>query len=185
MSDGVGEVAEAVVPGEVIWSAWRTVRLLGGHTEGQEPAEMAAELQQAVLEHGQEQIARGYTMLIGVLCTYIVKQIRDAGEDLDPLRELLPALLGQLRRLLRGDEPGSAAEEPLPMLAAVLTAGLLERDVTAWWERHPGPDRAENMGLAYLVYLLADFLDSTTREGATHELLQAVLTEEAAPPAGS
>lgn len=183
--NGVDAGYQAVVPGEVLWSAWRSVRLLGGHTEGQEPAEMAAELRRMVLEYGQEQIARGYTLLIGVLCTFIVKQVRDTAADIDPLRDLLPAILGQLRRLLRADERGPAAEKPLPVLTAVLTAGLLEQDVTAWWERHPSPDRAEDMGLAYLVYLLADFIDSTTREGATHELLQAVLTEETELPRGN
>ncbi len=115
------------------------------------------------------EVCRALVMLSGTVAGLLLN-LNDGIKN-DPLSLLAP--------LLRKTITARADPEAIPLLAGLLTAGLLGHDVLTWSEERlriiTGKER---MGLVTLVWCQRDLYDHFTEPGRLDELIAAMLTRD-------
>ncbi|MGX1885778.1 hypothetical protein [Streptomyces sp. NPDC055287] len=80
--------------------------------------------------YGREEFSRGTVFLVGVLTGYLIAE-QPGGEDrLDPLSDLIPAVICRLPTFEMADPA------QVPMVTGVLMAAAMGMDTVAWRDRY-------------------------------------------------
>ncbi|MGW6617714.1 hypothetical protein ACWGA0_30200 [Streptomyces erythrochromogenes] len=146
--------SEGVVVDEAIRAAWDSYRVLEKRTSAKERQEAQFRVQAAVGVYGREEVSRGTVFLVGVLTGYLIAE-QSGGEDrLDPLSDLIPAVI----RRLPGFEMADPAQ--VPMVTGVLMAAAMGMDTVAWRDRFGQIPPEEALVHSFVLWLLADLFDS-------------------------
>ncbi|MFE6769859.1 hypothetical protein ACFVFD_12895 [Streptomyces fimicarius] len=146
--------SDDVIAPEAIRAAWDSYRVLEKRTPDGERQEARRRIQTAVDAHGRTEVARGTVFLVGVLTGLLIAE-QSGGEDrLDPLGDLIPAVI---RRL-----PAFESADPaqVPMATGVLMAAAMGMDTVEWRDRFGRIPPEEALVHGFVLWLLADLFDS-------------------------
>ncbi|MEV7060809.1 hypothetical protein AB0N60_36930 [Streptomyces microflavus] len=89
------------------------------------------------------------------------------GEQLDPLGDLIPAVIRRLPSFEMADP------EQVPMVTGVLMAAAMGMDTVAWRDRFGTIEPKEAMVHGFVLWLLADLFDSLVdKPGTIDELMR-------------
>ncbi|MEK8141944.1 hypothetical protein NKH18_02610 [Streptomyces sp. M10(2022)] len=112
---------------------------------------------------------------MGVLTGYLIVE-QERGEDrLDPLSDLIPAVI----RKLPAFEMADPAQ--VPMVTGVLMAAAMGMDTVAWRDQFGQIPPKEALVHTFVLWLLADLFDSTTEHpGTIDQLMRATFDSMAA-----
>lgn len=138
--------------------AWALVTTLDPeHSSAGSPVEPSSETNQT---------CRALIMLSGITSGLLAAEVRARTDD--PLELVAP--------LLRKTQLCGADSESVPILAGLLTAGLLGHDTIDWSKRHlttiSGPGK---LGLLYLVWCQRSLYDHLTEDGRLDSMIDTVL----------
>lgn len=146
--------SDGVVVDEAVRAAWDTYRILENRTPAKERQEAQQRVKAAMDSVGREEVSRGTVFLVGVLTGYLIAEPPGGGEQLDPLNDLIPAVI----RKLPGFE--MADPEQVPMATGVLMAAAMGMDTVVWRDRFGKIEPKEAMVHGFVLWLLADLFDS-------------------------
>jgi hypothetical protein len=160
--------ADGVVVNEAIRAAWDSYRVLEKRTPAGEREEGRRRIEAAVDAHGREEVSRGTVFLVGVLTGYLVAEqpggftehadggapASGGGERLDPLGDLIPAVIRRLPAFTMADPA------QVPMATGVLMAAAMGMDTVAWRDRFGPIPPEEALVHGFVLWLLADLFDS-------------------------
>lgn len=168
---------DGVVADEAIRAAWDSYRVLEKRVSAEERRQAQQRVQAATDAYGRDEVSRGTVFLVGVLTGYLMVE-RDGREDrLDPLSDLIPAVV---RRL-----PGFKMADPaqVPMVTGVLMAAAMGMDTVAWRDQFGPIPSAEALVHSFVLWLLADLFDSMTdRPGTIDQLMRETFDSMTAEP---
>ncbi|QDO37920.1 hypothetical protein FNV62_06845 [Streptomyces sp. RLB3-17] len=168
--------SDGVVVDEVVRAAWDSYRILEKRTSGKERQLSQQRVQAAMDTYGREEVSRGSVCLVGVLIAHIIGRQDGEEEDrLDPLSDLIPAVIRKL--------PGFELADPaqVPMVTGVLMAAAMGMDTVAWRDQFGTIPPKEALVHNFVLWLLADFLDSLVEQpGATDQLMRETFNSMAA-----
>ncbi|WP_409239439.1 hypothetical protein [Streptomyces sp. PA5.6] len=153
--------SDGVVVDEAVRAAWDTYRILENRTPTKERQQAQQRVKAAVDSVGQEEVSRGTVFLVGVLTGYLIAEPPGGGEQLDPLNDLIPAVI----RKLPGFE--MADPEQVPMATGVLMAAAMGMDTVVWRDRFGKIEPKEAMVHGFVLWLLADLFDSLVDKPGT------------------
>lgn len=158
---------DGVVVDEAIRAAWDSYRVLEKRTSAEERQQAQQRVRAAVDAYGREEVSRGTVFLVGVLTGYLIAE-RAGGEDrLDPLGDLIPAVI----RRLPAFETADPAQ--VPMVTGVLMAAAMGMDTVAWRDRFGEISPDEALVHGFVLWLLADLFDSLNgRPGAIDRMMR-------------
>ncbi|WP_086778432.1 hypothetical protein [Streptomyces griseus] len=146
--------SDDVIAPEAIRAAWDSYRVLEKRTPDGERQEARRRVQAAVDAYGRAEVSRGTVFLVGVLTGFLIAE-QSGGEDrLDPLSDLIPAVI---RRL-----PAFESADPaqLPMATGVLMAAAMGMDTVEWRDRFGPIPPEEALVHGFVLWLLAGLFDS-------------------------
>ncbi|MCX4681878.1 hypothetical protein OG413_42510 [Streptomyces sp. NBC_01433] len=168
---------DGVVVDEAIRAAWDSYRVLEKRTSAKERRQAQLRVEAAVDAYGREEVSRGTVFLVGVLTGYLIAE-QDGGEDrLDPLSDLIPAVI----RKLPAFEMADPAQ--VPMVTGVLMAAAMGMDTVAWRDGFGRIPPEEALVHSFVLWLLADLFDSMAeRPGTIDRLVRATFDSMAAEP---
>ncbi|OQD51856.1 hypothetical protein BM536_037725 [Streptomyces phaeoluteigriseus] len=170
--------SEAVLDRDLLHAAWDSYRILETRTPPQERIDAQRRVQSAMDAYSRQDVARATVFLIGVLTAHLTPDGPPEPNGLDPLSDLIPGVLRRLSRI----ETADAAQAP--MVAGVITAAVLGQDPVAWRDQFGTIPPAEALAHTYVLWLLADLLDTLTETpGATDQIMQETFASSA-PDAG-
>jgi len=159
--------SDAIVADEAVRAAWDSYRILERRTPEKARRQAQQRVQSAMDSHGPEEVSRGTVFLVGVLVAHIIGPQDGAKDDdqLDPLRDLIPAVIRKL--------PGFDAADPaqVPMVTGVLMAAAMGMDAVAWRDQFGAIPPKEALVHAFVVWLLADLYDSVVEQPGATDLL--------------
>ncbi|MFB9521407.1 MULTISPECIES: hypothetical protein [Streptomyces] len=168
--------SDGVVVDEAVRAAWDAYRVLEKRTPAQERRKAQQRVRAAMDSVGREEVSRGTVFLVGVLTGYLIAE-PPGGDRLDPLNDLIPAVIRKLPSF------ESADPEQVPMATGVLMAAAMGMDTVAWRDRFGtiGPKEATVHG--FVLWLLADLFDTLAEKPGTIDQLmrgtfEAMGTEE-------
>ncbi|MGW0909457.1 hypothetical protein [Streptomyces sp. NPDC002853] len=153
--------SDGVVVDEAVRAAWDTYRVLEKRTPAKERQEAQARVTAAMDLVGQQEVCRGTVFLVGVLTGYLVGEPPSGGERLDPLNDLIPAVIRKLPTFEMADP------EQVPMATGVLMAAAMGMDTVAWRDRFGEIEPKESMVHGFVLWLLADLFDSLVDKPGT------------------
>lgn len=170
--------SDGVVVDEAVRAAWDSYRVLERRTPEGERGQAQERVRAAMDLYGREEVSRGSVFLVGVLTAHIAGVKGDGEEgDLDPLRDLIPAVIRKL--------PSFELADPaqVPMAAGVLMAASMGMDTLAWRDQFGTISQKEALVHSFVLWLLADLLDSMVEQpGATDSLMRETFASMAADP---
>ncbi|MFD4028132.1 hypothetical protein ACFWRV_32165 [Streptomyces sp. NPDC058576] len=144
------------VENEAIRAAWDSCRVLEKRTPAGERREAQRRVEAAVDAYGREEVSRGTVFLVGVLTGFLIaEQSGDEGR-LDPLGDLIPAVIRRLPAFERADPA------QVPMVTGVLMAAAMGMDTVAWRDRFGVIPAEEALVHGFVLWLLADLFGSLT-----------------------
>ena len=159
--------SDGVVVDEAVRAAWDSYRILEKRTSDTERQQAQQRVQAARDTYGREEVSRGTVFLVGVLTAHIIGQ-QDRGEDrLDPLSDLIPAVIRKL--------PDFELADPaqVPMATGVLMAAAMGMDTVAWRDQFGTIPPKEALVHNFVLWLLADLFDILVEQrGATDQLMR-------------
>ncbi|MEU6445017.1 hypothetical protein [Streptomyces sp. NPDC047046] len=168
--------SDGVVADGAVRAAWDSYRILENRTPEEDRRQAQQRVQAAIDTYGRDQLARGTVFLVGVLTAYIIRRQDGPQEDrLDPLSDLIPAVIRKL--------PGFKLADPaqVPMATGVLMAAAMGMDTVAWRDRFGTIPPPEALAHTFVLWLLADLVDSLAEQpGATDLLIQETFDSMAA-----
>lgn len=170
--------SDGVVVDEAVRAAWDSYRIWEKRTSEKERRQAQQRVKAAMDICGREEVSRGSVFLVGVLTAHIIGQ-QDGGEEdrLDPLSDLIPAVVRKL--------PGFELADPaqVPMVTGVLMAAAMGMDTATWRDRFGVIPPQEALVHTFVLWLLADLLDSVAEEpGATDQLMRETFESLATEP---
>ncbi|MFC9398609.1 hypothetical protein ACFTWS_36495 [Streptomyces sp. NPDC057027] len=146
--------SDGVVVDEAIRAAWDAYRVLEKRTSAKDRQEAQQRVKAAVDAYGREEVSRGTVFLVGVLTGYLIAE-QPRGEDrLDPLSDLIPAVIRRLPTFEMADPA------QVPMVTGVLMAAAMGMDTVAWRDRFGRIPPEEALVHGFVLWLLADLFDS-------------------------
>lgn len=158
---------DGVVADEAIRAAWDSYRVLEKRTSAEERRQAQQRVQAATDAYGPDEVSRGTVFLVGVLTGYLIVEQNGREDRLDPLSDLIPAVV----RKLPGFEMADPAQ--VPMVTGVLMAAAMGMDTVAWRNQFGPIPPAEAMVHSFVLWLLADLFDSMTdRPGTIDQLMR-------------
>ncbi|MGW6275319.1 MULTISPECIES: hypothetical protein [unclassified Streptomyces] len=159
--------SDGVVVDEAIRAAWAAYRVLDKRTSAEGRQEAQQQVEAAVDAHGREEVSRGTVFLVGVLTGYLIAE-QSGGEDrLDPLSDLIPAVIRKLPTFEKADPA------QVPMATGVLMAAAMGMDTVAWRDRFGRIPAEEALVHGFVLWLLADLFDSLAgRPGVIDQLMR-------------
>ncbi|MER7698929.1 MULTISPECIES: hypothetical protein [unclassified Streptomyces] len=171
--------SDGVVVNEAIRAAWDSYRVLEKSTPAGERQEARRRVEAAVEACGREEVSRGTVFLVGVLTGYLIAEQSGDGKPLDPLSDLIPAVIRRLPAFEKADPA------QVPMVTGVLMAAAMGMDTVAWRDRFGRIPPEEALVHGFVLWLLADLFDSLTgRPGVIdrtmRETFDAMAAEETA-----
>ncbi|MEV7114375.1 hypothetical protein [Streptomyces anulatus] len=159
--------SDGVVVDEAVRAAWDTYRVLEKRTSAEERQEAQQRVKAAMDSVGREEVSRGTVFLVGVLTGYLIAEPPGSGEQLDPLNDLIPAVIRRLPSFELADP------EQVPMVTGVLMAAAMGMDTVAWRDRFGTIEPQEAMVHGFVLWLLADLFDSLVdKPGTIDELMR-------------
>ncbi|MFD0021274.1 hypothetical protein [Streptomyces sp. NPDC058382] len=164
-NEGRAEDGDGVVVDEAVRAAWDAYRVLEKRTPAKERQEAQQRVKAAVDSVGREEVSRGTVFLVGVLTGYLIAGPAGGGEQLDPLNDLIPAVIRRLPSFEMADP------EQVPMATGVLMAGAMGMDTVAWRDRFGAIEPKEAMVHGFVLWLLADLFDSLVDKPGTIDQL--------------
>ncbi|MFD3517972.1 hypothetical protein [Streptomyces sp. NPDC058657] len=157
--------SDGVVVDEAVRAAWDAYRVLEKRTPAKEREQAQQRVQAAMDSVGQEEVSRGTVFLVGVLTGYLIADPPGDGDRLDPLNDLIPALIRRLPSFQLADP------EQVPMATGVLMAAAMGMDTVAWRDRFGKISPKEAMVHGFVLWLLADLFDSLAEKPGTIDAL--------------
>ncbi|MET9497405.1 hypothetical protein [Streptomyces sp. NPDC006552] len=145
--------SDGVVVDEAVRAAWDSYRVLEKRTPDAERREAQQRVKAAMDSVGREEVSRGAVFLVGVLTGYLIAQPPGGGKPLDPLSDLIPAVMRKLPTFEMVDP------EQVPMATGVLMAAAMGMDTVAWRDRFGVIEPKEAMVHGFVLWLLADLFD--------------------------
>ncbi|MEU4173550.1 hypothetical protein [Streptomyces sp. NPDC026589] len=121
--------SDGVVVDEAVRAAWDTYRVLEKRTPAEERQQAQQRVKDVMDSVGREEVSRGTVFLVGVLTGYLIAEPPGGGEQLDPLNDLIPAVIRRLPSFEMADP------EQVPMVTGVLMAAAMGMDTVAWRDR--------------------------------------------------
>ena len=160
---------------EAIRAAWDSYRVLEKRTSTEERRQAQQRVEAAVDAYGREEVSRGTVFLVGVLTGFLIAG-QDGGEDrLDPLSDLIPAVIRKLPTFEMADPT------QVPMVTGVLMAAAMGLDTVAWRDQFGQIPPKEALVHSFVLWLLADLFDSLIkRPGAIDQLMRETFDSMAA-----
>ncbi|MEU4028950.1 hypothetical protein AB0L02_20525 [Streptomyces anulatus] len=159
--------SDGVVVDEAVRAAWDTYRVLEKRTPAEERQQAQQRVEDAMDSVGREEVSRGTVFLVGVLTGYLIAEAPGGGERLDPLNDLIPAVIRRLPSFEMADP------EQVPMVTGVLMAAAMGMDTVAWRDRFGTIPPQEAMVHGFVLWLLADLFDSLAdKPGTIDELMR-------------
>ncbi|MGW0792312.1 hypothetical protein ACWD04_29825 [Streptomyces sp. NPDC002911] len=157
-----------VVMDEAIRAAWDSSRVLEKRTSPEERRRAEQRVQVALAAYGREEVSRGTVFLVGVLTGYLIAEQNHGENRLDPLSDLIPAVIRRLPTFETADPA------QVPMVTGVLMAAAMGMDTVAWRDQFGQISPKEALVHNFVLWLLADLFDSMTeRPGTIDQLLRA------------
>ncbi|MFD3658359.1 hypothetical protein [Streptomyces sp. NPDC058620] len=158
---------DGVVVDEAIRAAWDSFRVLDKRTSAEERQQAQRRVKAAMDAHGREEVSRGTVFLVGVLTGYLIAE-QSGGEDrLDPLSDLIPAVIRRLPTFEMADPA------QVPMVTGVLMAAAMGMDTVAWRDQFGQIPPNEALVHSFVLWLLADLFDSMAeRPGAIDRMMR-------------
>lgn len=161
--------SDGVVVDEAVRAAWDTYRVLEKRTPTEERQQAQQRLKDVMDSVGREEVSRGTVFLVGVLTGYLIAEPPGGGEQLDPLNDLIPAVIRRLPSFEMADP------EQVPMVTGVLMAAAMGMDTVAWRDRFGTIPPKEAMVHGFVLWLLADLFDSLAdKPGTIDELMREI-----------
>ncbi|MER5948074.1 hypothetical protein ABT127_18650 [Streptomyces sp. NPDC001904] len=157
--------SDGVVVDEAVRAAWDTYRLLEKRTPAEERQQAQQRVKTAMDSVGREEVSRGTVFLVGVLTGYLIAESPGGGEQLDPLGDLIPAVIRKLPTFEMADP------EQVPIATGVLMAAAMGMDTVAWRDRFGRIEPKEAMVHGFVLWLLADLFDSLVDKPGTIDQL--------------
>lgn len=157
--------SDGVVVDEAVRAAWDTYRVLEKRTPAKERQEAQQRVKGAMDSVGRQEVSRGTVFLVGVLTGYLIGEPPGGGEQLDPLNDLIPAVIRKLPTFEMSDP------EQVPMATGVLMAAAMGMDTVAWRDRFGEIEPNEAMVHSFMLWLLADLFDSVADKPGTIDQL--------------
>ncbi|MGW0855731.1 hypothetical protein [Streptomyces sp. NPDC002690] len=157
--------SDGVVMDEAVRAAWDTYRVLEKRTPAEERQQAQQRLKAAMDSVGREEVSRGTVFLVGVLTGYLIAGPPGSGERIDPLSDLIPAVVRRLPSFEMADP------EQVPMVTGVLMAAAMGMDTVAWRDRFGTIEPKEAMVHGFVLWLLADLFDSLAEKPGTIDRL--------------
>ncbi|WP_159012153.1 hypothetical protein [Streptomyces sp. NRRL F-5123] len=170
--------SDAIVADGAVRAAWDSYRLLEKRTPAKARWQAQQRIQAAMKSHGRDEVARGTVFLIGVLTAQIIGP-GDGGQDdqLDPLRDLIPAVIRKLPNFEMADPA------QVPMATGVLMAASMGMDAVGWRDQFGAIAPQEALLYTFVLWLLADLHDSMVEQpGATDLLMSKTFDSLTAEP---
>ncbi|MFD7922027.1 hypothetical protein ACFV3R_22710 [Streptomyces sp. NPDC059740] len=167
--------SDGVVADEAIRAAWDSYRVLEQRTSAEERQEARQRIEGAVETYGREEVSRGTVFLVGVLTGYLIAEQPGGQDRLDPLSDLIPAVIRKL--------PAFKTADPaqVPMATGVLMAAAMGMDTVAWRDRFGEIPPQEALVHGFVLWLLADLFDSLAgRPGVIDQMMRETLDSMAA-----
>ncbi|MFE9728610.1 hypothetical protein ACFYQ5_34815 [Streptomyces sp. NPDC005794] len=166
---------DGVVVDEAIRAAWDSYRVLEKRTSSEERQQAQQRVKAAMDAHGRQEVSRGTVFMVGVLTGYLIAEQNDGEDRLDPLSDLIPAVIRRLPTF----EMADPAE--VPMVTGVLMAAAMGMDTVAWRDQFGQISPKEALVHSFVLWLLADLFDSMTeRPGSIDQLIRAAFDSMAA-----
>ncbi|MFD0034084.1 hypothetical protein ACFVJK_38810 [Streptomyces sp. NPDC127172] len=157
--------SDGVVVDEAVRAAWDTYRILEKRTPAKERQEAQQRVKAAMDSVGREEVSRGTVFLVGVLTGYLIADPPGGGERLDPLGDLIPAVIRKLPTFEMADP------EQVPMATGVLMAAAMGMDTVAWRDQFGTISPKEALVHGFVLWLLADLFDSLVDKPGTIDQL--------------
>ncbi|CAM5230599.1 hypothetical protein SSPIM334S_04516 [Streptomyces spiroverticillatus] len=157
--------SDGVVVDEAVRAAWDAYRVLERRTSAEERQEAQQRVKAATDSVGRQEVARGTVFLVGVLTGYLIAEPPGGGEKLDPLGDLIPAVIRKLPTFELADP------EQVPMATGVLMAAAMGMDTVAWRDGFGEIEPKEAMVHGFVLWLLADLFDSLVDKPGTIDQL--------------
>ncbi|MFF2008561.1 hypothetical protein ACFVWY_05740 [Streptomyces sp. NPDC058195] len=159
--------SDGVVVDEAVRAAWYAYRVLEKRTPAEERQQAQQRVKAAMDSVGREEVSRGTVFLVGVLTGYLIAEPPGGGDQLDPLGDLIPAVIRRLPSFELADP------EQVPMATGVLMAAAMGMDTVAWRDQFGKIPPEEAMVHGFVLWLLADLFDSLVkRPGAIDQLMR-------------
>ncbi|MGW5781314.1 hypothetical protein [Streptomyces sp. NPDC003863] len=146
--------SDGVVVDEAIRAAWDAYRVLEKRTSAEDRQEAQQRVKAAVDAYGREEVSRGTVFLVGVLTGYLIAEQPRGEGRLDPLSDLIPAVIRRLPTFEMADPA------QVPMVTGVLMAAAMGMDTVAWRDRFGQISPEEALVHGFVLWLLADLFDS-------------------------
>ncbi|MFF3604360.1 hypothetical protein [Streptomyces sp. NPDC002463] len=146
--------SDGVVVDEAIRAAWDAYRVLEKRTSDKDRQEAQQRVKAAVDAYGREEVSRGTVFLVGVLTGYLIAEQPRGEGRLDPLSDLIPAVIRRLPTFEMADPA------QVPMVTGVLMAAAMGMDTVAWRDRFGQIPPEEALVHGFVLWLLADLFDS-------------------------
>ncbi|MFD0078283.1 hypothetical protein ACFVIY_38290 [Streptomyces sp. NPDC127166] len=146
--------SDDVVVDEAIRAAWDAYRVLEKRTSDKDRQEAQQRVKAAVDAYGREEVSRGTVFLVGVLTGYLIAEQPRGEGRLDPLSDLIPAVIRRLPTFEMADPA------QVPMVTGVLMAAAMGMDTVAWRDRFGQIPPEEALVHGFVLWLLADLFDS-------------------------
>ncbi|MFC8226433.1 hypothetical protein [Streptomyces sp. NPDC057287] len=158
---------DGVVVDEAIRAAWDSYRVLEKRTSAKERQQAGQRAQAAMDTYGREEVSRGTVFLVGVLTGFLMTEQNSGKKRLDPLSDLIPAVIRKLPTFELADPA------QVPMVTGVLMAAAMGMDTVAWRDRFGQIPPEEALVHTFVLWLLADLFDSMTEQpGAIDRLMR-------------
>ncbi|WP_328323075.1 MULTISPECIES: hypothetical protein [unclassified Streptomyces] len=159
--------SEGVVVNEAVRAAWDSYRVLEKRTSAEDRQEAQQRVEAAVDAYGREEVSRGTVFLVGVLTGYLIAEQSGGQDRLDPLSDLIPAVIRRLPTFKMADPA------QVPMVTGVLMAAAMGMDTVQWRDRFGQIPPEEALVHGFVLWLLADLFDSLTgRPGVIDRMMR-------------
>ncbi|MEU6769543.1 hypothetical protein ABZ916_44355 [Streptomyces sp. NPDC046853] len=167
--------SDGVVADEAIRAAWASYRVLDERTSAGDRQEAQQQVEGAVEAYGREEVCRGTVFLVGVLTGYLIAEQSGSENRLDPLSDLIPAVIRRLPTFEKADPT------QVPMATGVLMAAAMGMDTVAWRDRFGQIPPDEALVHGFVLWLLADLFDTMAgRAGVIDQLMRETFDSMAA-----
>ncbi|WP_158866519.1 hypothetical protein [Streptomyces xanthophaeus] len=158
---------DGVVVDEAVRAAWDSYRVLEKRTPAKERQEAQQRIEAATEAYGREEVSRGTVFLVGVLTGYLIAEQSGGENRLDPLSDLIPAVIRRLPTFELADPA------QVPMVTGVLMAAAMGMDTVAWRDRFGQVPPEEALVHGFVLWLLADLFDSLIEQpGAIDRMMR-------------
>lgn len=152
---------------EAVRAAWDSYRVLEKRTSAEDRQEAQQRVEAAVDAYGREEVSRGTVFLVGVLTGYLIAEQSGGQDRLDPLSDLIPAVIRRLPTFKMADPA------QVPMVTGVLMAAAMGMDTVQWRDRFGQIPPEEALVHGFVLWLLADLFDSLTgRPGVIDRMMR-------------